>query len=118
MRANAAVATTPANVPPDDRATTPTTPPLVETWAMVASRKRKPPVQPDKRAGPSAGARPAGPTGPSRQNKPTVTGSATDVCIKGAKRFANIFVSRLDSSVSPGELKRYIDDTYTGTRHS
>ena len=51
MRANAAVATTPASVPPDDRATTPTPSPLVEIWAMVASRKRKPPVQPDKRAG-------------------------------------------------------------------
>ena len=105
-----AVATTTASAPPDDRATTPTPPPLVETWATVASRKRKP-VQPDRRAGPSAGARLTGPTGPSRRNKPTVTGSATDIRIKGAKRFANIFVSRLDPSVTPEELKRYLDDT-------
>ena len=47
----------------------------------------------------------------STTNKRVIIGRATDLSIKAAKRFASVFVSRLDTDVSESSLKRYLEST-------
>ena len=44
-------------------------------------------------------------------NKRVIIGRATDLSIKAAKRFANVFVSHLDTDVSESLLNRYLEST-------
>ena len=50
-------------------------------------------------------------TNATRTNKRVIIGRATDLSIKAAKRFANVFFSRLDTDVSESSLKQYLEST-------
>ena len=76
-------------------------------WQTVPQKRRKDATKPDQ--GRPATAKPT--TSTRRTNKRVIIHRATDLSIKAAKRFANVFVSRLDTEVSESSLERYLEST-------
>ena len=106
-RQTATAAPSSARNPERQMATTTTVEPGARNseWQAVPRKRRKDTTQPDK-------GRPATTKSTTRTtNKRVIIGRATDLSIKAAKRFASVFVSRLDTDVSESSLKRYLEST-------